>query len=336
MNAGTGNATGTERKIDENDALKAAKRFTGLKKAVNQSQSGNIEQQSPEKNRQPEQRVNRSFTRVDDANYPDRNGADDISTSRKSISLSNASPSPVLKVERLIPRPVHLYPDLQLPDIKVVEIESGKQEPGSVIEVAPAFAVRFGYAPDLSSVGLKDFTKPGAAVSLLAEYQIMRRLYLQSGVIWSNKIYNAAAGDYKITKRPHYYGPDSKSAEGICKVFELPVNLRYDIFQGKTSRWSASAGVSSYHMNAETYIYRFENEQDPKITEYDRGWQGSTGWWWLSHLSASAGYEYRISKQLSLMAEPYVRIPIKGVGYGKVKLVTTGVWLSVRYTPFHK
>jgi hypothetical protein len=196
---------------------------------------------------------------------------------------------------------------------------------------SPKIAFRFGYAPDLSAVGIKNFSKPGASVSILGEYGILKRLYLQTGVIWSSKVYGAKPGDYQLPKT-HYYGPPPRHVEGMCKVFEIPLNFRYDIAQGKLSRIFAGAGVSSYHMNYEKYKYYFENEDDPKIGNY-RGWHGATGWYFLSHINASVGYEYHISKKLSLLGEPYVRIPVRRVGYGKVNLFTTGIWLSIRYTP---
>jgi hypothetical protein len=224
---------------------------------------------------------------------------------------------------------------MALPKVVSVESVTTTSQPVKFSERSPKMAVRFGYSPDLSSVWLKGFSKPGASVSLIAEYEILKRLYLQSGVIWSNKTYSADSGDYQIPKKLHYYGPPAKSVDGICKVFELPVNLRFDVYQGKTSRWFAGLGTSSYHMNAETYYYHFENEMDPKITPADRGWHGSTGWYWFSHLNASLGYEYRVTRRLSLVAEPYIRVPLRRVGYGNIKLLTTGVWISVRYTPFH-
>lgn len=201
---------------------------------------------------------------------------------------------------------------------------------------SPRIAVRAGYSPDLTTVGLKNLSKPGASVSLLAEYGVTKRLFFQTGVIWSNKIYRAEAADYTVPRKPqHYYGPDPVGVNGTCKVFEVPLNLQYAFFQGSYSRVFAGVGSSSYHMNSEVYRYQFENENDPKIGNW-RGWHGSTGWYWFSNINASAGYERRISKTLSIVAEPYVRIPVKKVGYGKVNLFTAGMWLSIRYAPFSR
>jgi len=202
-------------------------------------------------------------------------------------------------------------------------------------EGQPLWAVRFGYSPDLSTVGLKDFSKPGTSVSLLVEYSVLPRLYLQSGVVWSRKDYSASAEAYQLPRKYPYPPLALSGINGVCKVLEIPLNVRYDIGLGERSRWFATGGFSSYHMNSEKYKYYYIDPNDPNATKWP-GWNGKTGWYLLSHANVSAGYEYRISRKLSLLAEPSIRMPLKRVGYGKVNLITTGLWLSVRYTPVFK
>ncbi|KAA6440298.1 PorT family protein [Dyadobacter flavalbus] len=193
------------------------------------------------------------------------------------------------------------------------------------------WAVRFGYSPDLSSVGLKNFSKPGSAVSLMVEYAVLNRVFVQTGVVRSVKEYNAKSGEYIWPyKYPPKVYPDN--VDGTCNIFEVPLNFRYDLALNEKSRWFAGAGSSSYYMQKEKYIYNYP----PHTYGVSPGWKGKTGWYLFSHINASAGYEHRLSKKLSLLVEPYVRIPVKRVGYGKVNLFTTGIWISVRYTPVFK
>ncbi|MCF2446057.1 PorT family protein [Dyadobacter sp. CY345] len=224
----------------------------------------------------------------------------------------------------------------KLPEIEKVETPK-ITEPTKAVEeereLTPKFAVRFGFSPDLSSVGLKNFTKPGTAVSLLIEYSFLPKLYFQTGLMRSSKGYNAKPGEYEW---PSYWNDQKArptSVDAICKVIEVPLNLRYDISQSDRSRWFVGAGTSSYYMQDEKYEYNYApHTYNAKYYEQN----AATGWYWLSHLNASAGYEYRFSNKLSLLAEPYVRVPIKKVGYGKVNLFTTGIWFSIRYTPNFK
>ncbi|MCF2489819.1 porin family protein [Dyadobacter sp. CY347] len=193
------------------------------------------------------------------------------------------------------------------------------------------WAVRLGYSPDLSTVGFKNYTKPGTAFSLLVEYGLSSRLYLQAGVVRSVKDYTANAGEYKLPK----YVTDINTpydVDGSCTMFEIPVGLRYNVVRNEQSKWFVGTGVSSYYAQKERYDYNYK--------DYIHGqkpyWQGKTGWFLLSHINASVGYERTITKKLSLVAEPYIRIPVKGVGYGKVNLTTVGMWISLRYTPAFK
>ncbi|WP_439582500.1 hypothetical protein [Dyadobacter bucti] len=230
---------------------------------------------------------------------------------RKPVSWHNITPLPGIVAQEPAPVPV---------------VENARQKMPTA-----KWAVRFGYSPDLSSVGLKNFSKPGSAISFMAEYAVIPRLFVQSGIVRSVKDYNARAGEYTWpSKWPQTVLPSS--VDGICRILEIPLNLRYDISQTDRSRWFAGGGMSSYYMQNEKYKYNYDKYvHDPKYK-----WEGKTGWYWLSHINASAGYEYRFSQKLSLLAEPYVRVPIKKVGYGKVNLFTTGVWISVRYTPVFK
>lgn len=229
---------------------------------------------------------------------------------------------------------------LQLPGIsepvyELAEPPAPAKQSSMSADDQPLVAVRFGYSPDLSTVGLKDFTKPGTSVSLLVEYSVLPRLYLQSGAVWSRKGYYASAEAYRLPKHGYYPPLALSGIDGVCKVLEIPLNVRYDIKSGERSRWFATGGFSSYHMNSEKYKYYYIDPNDPNAQKWP-GWNDKTGWYWLSHVNVSAGYEYRISRKLSLLAEPSIRMPLKRVGYGKVNLITTGLWLSVRYTPVFK
>jgi hypothetical protein len=230
-------------------------------------------------------------------------------------------------VDFINPLPFTKNEGLALPDIDSPEtvppLERQKQR-----DISPKMAIRFGYSPDLTTVGLKNFSKPGSAVSMMIEYALLRKLYLQAGVVRSVKDYSAGAGEYKLNKYVTNintpYGVD-----GTCTMIEIPMGFRYDLVQNERSRIFGGAGFASYYVQKEKYEYKYSDYVYGQVP----GWKGKTGWFWLSHSTLSAGYEHRISNKLSLLAEPYIRIPLKGVGYGKVKLVTTGMWLSLRYTP---
>ena len=78
--------------------------------------------------------------------------------------------------------------------------------------------------------------------------------------------------------------------------------------------------------------YDFNYPADAHIyASTPRGWHGSTGRYNFSQLNLSAGYERALSRRLSWQVEPFVKAPLKGVGFYKINLLSTGAFFSLRY-----
>lgn len=195
-------------------------------------------------------------------------------------------------------------------------------------------SVRVVVSPDLSGIGLSGFTKPGTNAGLLVEYRIANRWSVQAGLIRSVKLYNARADQYywpgylKWPVRP-------VGVEGRCDMFDVPINIRYDVFQRRVdplrppTRVFVSAGATTYIMRKETYDYQYEDPTDPRIRF--RSWSGNTGRYGFSQLNISAGYERPLSRRFSWQVEPFLKMSLKEIGYFKVHLFSTGAFLSLRY-----
>ena len=189
-------------------------------------------------------------------------------------------------------------------------------------------------APDLSSIGLKNFSRPGTNIGLLLEYRIASRWSVQAGVIQSTKLYRAVPDGY-TAPAGEWGGPIKPlSVDGRCNMLDIPINLRYDVFlqpqaDGRlASRWFISGGVTSYIMEQEDYNYNYpyvpHNYQPIKNSV-------STGGYGFSNLNLSLGYERAFSRRLSWQVEPFVKVPLKGIGYFKSNLISTGAFFSIRY-----
>ena len=57
-------------------------------------------------------------------------------------------------------------------------------------------------------------------------------------------------------------------------------------------------------------------------------WEGKTGFYGAAVANFSFGIERKIGKRLTFQAEPFFKIPLAEVGYGKVKLISTGLFIS--------
>jgi hypothetical protein len=57
---------------------------------------------------------------------------------------------------------------------------------------------------------------------------------------------------------------------------------------------------------------------------------------YFSSVRLSAGYEKKLGNSISITTEPYLSLPVNGIGYGKVKLYGAGVLFTVNIKPFAK
>lgn len=211
-------------------------------------------------------------------------------------------------------------------------------EQPQVVKPAPqqlrGLSVRFAVSPDLSTIGLRNFSRPGTNVGMLLEYRLASRWSVQAGVIQSTKIYRGSISEYEL---PPYTKVRPESVNGRCNMLDIPINLRYDVarrprLNGQVpSRWFVSGGVTTYVMRKEDYDYNYPAGTHLYPTT-PLGWSGSTGKWFnFSQLNLSGGYERSISRKLSWQVEPFVKVPLKSVGYLKLNLLSTGAFLSLRY-----
>jgi hypothetical protein len=59
-------------------------------------------------------------------------------------------------------------------------------------------------------------------------------------------------------------------------------------------------------------------------------WEGKTGFYAFSVLNFSTGFEKSISRKISFQVEPFVKLPVRVLGFGKVKLTTFGIFASAK------
>jgi hypothetical protein len=183
-------------------------------------------------------------------------------------------------------------------------------------------------SPDLSSIGFFNRLTPGTNVGVQLEYRLGSRFRVGLGGIYSVKLYEASVEDYTVPKGFWTYGVKPSGIDATCKILDLPVHLRFDAVQRQRYNLFLATGLSSYIMLSERYNYTYP-VPDYKLRPY---WSGKrTGEYYFSVVNLSAGYERSLSRNFSWQVEPFLKLPLGGVGFGKVKLISSGVFLSVKY-----
>ena len=210
---------------------------------------------------------------------------------------------------------------------KVAQKKNGK--PGNRNEFT--FSVSAG--PDVSKVGTSKTGKTTLVYGAGIGYTT-HRFTLRTGVYGVKKIYWANGNYYKLSYTP----PPTVKFEGAdanCYVIEIPVKLSYNFGFRNKSNWFVGAGLASYLMKREDYVYTYKPVAGgpPYYHPYRLKNENKH---YFSVLNLSGGYTRQLNSAFSISAEPYVEIPLTGIGAGKVHLTSGGVFFTLGVKPFKK
>jgi Outer membrane protein beta-barrel domain len=194
------------------------------------------------------------------------------------------------------------------------------------------FGIGLAFGPDVSAVRLRNTGKLTFTYGAELSYSFTDRFTLGTGFYVAKKIYSVDEDDYHIQSGSTGNYAYLQSVNANCKVYEIPVTLSYNFGKVKNHNWFASAGLSSYFMKKESYVYFYKY---PSGNTENRSWTiTNRNKHYFSVLDMSAGYEYSINKRFSIRAEPYVKLPLSGIGLGKIKLNSAGVLFTAAVKPF--
>ena len=146
-------------------------------------------------------------------------------------------------------------------------------------------------------------------------------------------IYTASPDSYNPPPIFYTYYPYLEKVAANCKVYEIPLSVSYSFRHTPKHEWFASVGVSSLIMKKETYNYFYKYTATGPTINRERTIANQNEHL-FSTLTLSGGYQHTITKNITIMAEPYFKIPLNGIGYGKVKLNSGGVLFSIAIRPF--
>jgi hypothetical protein len=194
------------------------------------------------------------------------------------------------------------------------------------------FSLGLSFSPDINSVSQFSKVNIGNSFGLSASYRISPRLSVNTAIAYSKKVYSALPYEYKAPWATSNTAKYAESIDADCRVLDIPLNLKYSFFESPKRTFFASAGVSSYFMLKEKYTLKFDNNQGgyPAYSNPSYAYKNQNQHL-LSVLNLSAGIAKPLSKQTSLVIEPYARLPLTGIGQGKVNLKSIGLSFQLQY-----
>jgi hypothetical protein len=181
-------------------------------------------------------------------------------------------------------------------------------------------------APDLSMVKFQSVKGVGTTFGILLGYNINRKWAIETGAYLDHKKYYTD-GEYFKQKYPN---PNStlKNVDGACNMWEIPVNVRYNLSSGEKTKWFATAGLSTYLMTHENYVSWYVDNSGG--SPWNQPWETKKpSQYWFSVFNLSIGYEQKLGKIGNLRLEPYLRIPLSGMGSGSLPIMSAGLNIGI-------
>lgn len=226
---------------------------------------------------------------------------------------------------RWVPRPL-IFPEPQL----VFEVDSSiysKEAPEVDYFQKSRWAFSLALSADLSATGLEGFTDPGTMVGFGVEYYFANNWSIQTGATYAVKKYTALGEEYQapdwISARPN----DLLSASAICRVIDIPFNIRKYFQNKKGNTFFVSTGVSTYLMLREDYNYEYTEERPGWLPFWSYRNRNNH---FFGILNLSVGYEKPLGKNLALSIEPFMKLPLTGIGEGRVRFLSFGTNIAIK------
>jgi len=191
-----------------------------------------------------------------------------------------------------------------------------------------AFSVLTGI--DKSNIHGTGSNKLGYNFGAQVSYSLSKRWSLNTGFIYTKKNYSAEGEDFHPPK--HYWTNyvTLNSLDGNCAMWDIPLNVRYNITTKPTNTWFVSTGLSSYIMRKQAYTYDYMYMGAPTTRDWETSSQENE---WFKILNLSAGYERALNKSWSIQAEPFLKIPLSGIGFGSMDMSSYGILVGIKYKP---
>ncbi len=185
--------------------------------------------------------------------------------------------------------------------------------------------------PDISTVKLQTVYHTGINIGIIAGVHVWKNIDIESGLLLASKKYYSSGKYFKKQNIPPPDRDDLESVNTNGNFLEVPVTVRLSLTHKKRYNLFVRGGLSSYFTGSEKYDLSFHhpwgNERKHEESEELRNNLFS-----IVHLSA--GYELNFNAHNKLRLEPYLKIPLSGIGGGALPVTSTGLYINFTHSFF--
>ena len=176
----------------------------------------------------------------------------------------------------------------------------------------------------INAVRNQGFKKAGFDVGVLAGYRFSSALSLETGLLFAKKFYWTSGKYFSLDEMRSTMpaGMELTEVHGSSRIVEVPLHLRYDLLMKHNHRLFTTAGFSSYIMTEENnqYYTMLNGIQGKVNTSYKKDRR-----YFAAAIDFGLGYERDLGKKSHIRMEPYLQLPIRGIGIGHLPVKSAGL-----------
>jgi hypothetical protein len=240
-------------------------------------------------------------------------------------TLVAVSGGPIVELSSIIARPVHSF-DLEKTGYNP---EDNSKNNKNIIKqpkvFRPQYALSVLAAPDINGVGSFQQSKVGTNVGLLFSAGLLRKLTISTGVLYSAKPYTMAFQNYHT---PYQFQENPVNVTANCRMLDIPLNIDYQLFNKHQNKISIGTGLSSYIMLNESYKFNYADSYVTGPSNYN---VPNSGKYFFGVLNLNATYQRQLNSKVGISFQPYLKLPLTNLGYGQVRLQTTGIAVGLTW-----
>ncbi len=181
---------------------------------------------------------------------------------------------------------------------------------------------------DFNKGASMNYKTAGWKAGIMAGYQLNDVIALETGLNWLSKTYESQGKAFSMEKVASSMpmGMVINKLKTNSSLIEIPLSIKYDFHRSSKSRLFLNGGISSYIMMKEINEYNVTlNGQQDKLT----GMYMQKTIVMPAVASLSFGYQQHIFKQSTLRIEPFIKVPLRGIGVGSLPVTTAGLQLAI-------
>ena len=261
--------------------------------------------------------------------------------SMAAVKRVNVLPALITQAERgdLLTRPDGELPELKGADtaktLAVVDVMSDvKPGTAKTVNVAkttpillkPQLALTVLASSDMNGAGSFRSAGTGKNIGLLFSVRF-NKLAISTGANYSVKPYTLPFSAYSPNSGYRFkYSPETVTAD--CRMIDLPLNIDYRIYSKNKNSFTIGTGITSYIMTTEKYTYSYDLPSNVSPSSYR---VNNPGKYLFSALNFQVSYQRQVSSKVGVNIQPFMKLPIRDIGYSHVRLQTVGVALGLNW-----